>query len=373
MGFNFPSSPTDGQVFPPFVYNAAAGTWRRFSGTALSWNRIVNPAMQISQQNADTAGTAAFYYAADQWDSYLSLTGAVVSFQRVQSVTPKGSVNRLRASVTTAQASLGTSFFCFEQKIEGTRVADLGWGTAAARQIVIRFGWKSPAGTYSVALGNGAQNRGCCVSFTVSAGEANTDIEKTVVFPGDVTGAWPATVAVSLRVYFTIAVEYSSYLGVSGVWQDGFPLGTSASTNGLATMGNTFELFDVGLYADPYKTGIAPEFEVPDYTDDLTECQRYWYRATNVRGLIQNATGTFYVGYPHPVPMRSIPSSGISGATLKAYDGSTAPYVTSVTTGTSTTTVLQHSQVNAGSLVIGRLGGTIMSDANQYVAVNARM
>jgi PKD repeat protein len=43
--------------------------------------------------------------------------------------------------------------------------------------------------------------------------------------------------------------------------------------------GNTFQLFDVGLYEGP----VAPAFQVPDYAFELALCQRYfeWVQITS--------------------------------------------------------------------------------------------
>ena len=63
MSFNFPSSPTEGATYTgangaQYVYKS--GVWMQVSAaqikaTALPRNRIVNGAMQISQENGNTA------------------------------------------------------------------------------------------------------------------------------------------------------------------------------------------------------------------------------------------------------------------------------------------------------------------------------
>ena len=71
MPFDFPSSPTAGQIFTPpggptyrLAESALAGAQR---ATAETRSRIVNGAMQISQENGNTAGPAAAISSADQW------------------------------------------------------------------------------------------------------------------------------------------------------------------------------------------------------------------------------------------------------------------------------------------------------------------
>jgi hypothetical protein len=108
---DFPSSPTDGQVFvvntqPPaiYVWNAARGAWLRPRGTANPQNKFVNPTMQVSQENANTAGTTNTYFAADQWQSNFvnSALPETPTFQRVQQVTPRGSPNQVTLSINVS-------------------------------------------------------------------------------------------------------------------------------------------------------------------------------------------------------------------------------------------------------------------------------
>ena len=99
---DFPNSPTDGQVFyangvpPIWIYNTAKGAWLRNKGTAGPANKIVNPTMQISQQNGNTQGTASGYYMADQWFMSYVNTNESYSGQRVQSTTNKISLNQIK-------------------------------------------------------------------------------------------------------------------------------------------------------------------------------------------------------------------------------------------------------------------------------------
>jgi hypothetical protein len=97
-------------------------------------NRLVNPAMQISQQNGTTAGTISGWYMADQWATVVSAPGAAFSAARVASVTPKGSEYRLRFTVTTALASLATGDYASIYQ----RLVRLGRGWRAASHRPVR-------------------------------------------------------------------------------------------------------------------------------------------------------------------------------------------------------------------------------------------
>ena len=95
---------------------------------------IVNPAMQISQENGNTVGTTNGFYPADQWTVVFGTTG-VINIQRVQVMTLNGSTNRLRVAVPTADASLAAGeVLLIQQNIEGVRIVDFKYGSASARR-----------------------------------------------------------------------------------------------------------------------------------------------------------------------------------------------------------------------------------------------
>lgn len=267
-------------------------TWANLKATLLAYfhtttvarprrNRLVNPAMQVSQENGNTAGTTTGYYPADQWAKYHVSSAGTLTVQRVQSVTPNGSKDRARITITAADASLDAGeYLTFTQNIEGQEVADLQWGAAAAEQIVVRFGFKGPAGTYAVALHNSGAARSYVALFTISAGQANTDTEQTVIIAGDTSGTWLKDTGIGITLDIVLACG-STFQGATG-WQAGNIMGTSGVSNGMATVSDVFEIFDVGLYADPDATGVAPPWEMPGYAETLRKCQRYWEGSSGV-------------------------------------------------------------------------------------------
>jgi hypothetical protein len=236
-------------------------------------NYIVNGAIMVSQENGGTGGVSNGYYAADQFKSVVSTSGQA-AFNQVSSVSPAGSPNRFRVTVNTADTSIGsTEIVSVLQPIEGLRVVDLGFG-ASPKQVTLQFGVKGPAGTYCVAIRNSATDRSYVAEFTISAGEANTDVVKSVTFTGDTTGTWLTNNGVGMYVSWCVAAG-SSFQTAAGAWTAGNFVATSNQFNLMGTVGNVFELFDVGLYEGP----AAPAFIVPDFADELRVCQRYWEKS----------------------------------------------------------------------------------------------
>jgi hypothetical protein len=273
-------------------------------------NRLINPAMQISQENGDIAGTTNSYHMADQW--MIDFTGGAVSGQRVASATPRGSKYRLRLTVTTAVPALGTSdHIAFSQLIEGNRVADFQWGSAAAKQCIVRFGFRGPAGTYSLSLRSwdalGANRRSYIRDFTVSAANANKDIEVVAVIPGATTGTWITDIGRGLWLTVTMACG-SALIGAADTWLSGNWIASSACSNGMAAL-NTFELFDAGVYLDADASGMVPRWDFPDEVQELLNCQRYYVVDIGTVFLRYTiAASTYYAWAPTPVDLRTTPT-----------------------------------------------------------------
>jgi hypothetical protein len=277
-------------------------------------NLVVNPAMAVSQENGSAIGTVngTGYFAADQWFVYAG-NGLACSAQQVAAGTPDRSYYRIRKTVTTPKASLAAGdLSCFQQPIEGNRILPLLFGFAQAQQAVLRFGFKGPAGTYSISVCNGAANRSYVKNFTITAGQANTDTLQTFVIPPDTTGTWTTDATVGAYLQIVDAVGATGQ-GTDGVWQAGNKTGTAANSNMVATNGNVVELFDVGFYPDPQQSGVAPPFIAPHYSDALATCMRYFQTMTGFLLSGYNIAGGFiYDQVSMMVPMRANPTSVFS-------------------------------------------------------------
>lgn len=245
-----------------FAFPNRSGTVALTSDIDVRRNRIVNSDMRVSQENGTTSGTSNGYYPVDQWAQYRVTSAGTLTVQQVASVTPAGSPNRLRATVTVADAALAAGeYWTLTQNLEGSNVADFRYGSSAAKNSVLRFGFKGPAGTYAVALHNSGATRSYVALFTITSGEANTDTVQTISIAGDQSGTWlTADGVIGITLDIVLACG-STFQGATG-WQAGNILGTSAVSNGMASAGAIFELFDVGLKLDPDTTGVYGQYEV---------------------------------------------------------------------------------------------------------------
>jgi hypothetical protein len=272
-------------------------------------NYILNGAMQISQENGSTVGTTNGYYGVDQFStSFTGTSGTLSNIGQAAAITPAGSPNRLFLSVGTTDASVGAGDLVWvTHRIEGLRAADLRWGTAAAKTVIIQFGVNAPAGTYCVSARNAAANRSYVAEFTVAAGEAGTDVVKSVVVPGDTSGTWAKDNTVGIELSWTLMCG-STFQTPAGSWVSGNFIGSANQLNWMGAA-NVFHLFDVGLY----EGSVAPPFMVPDYAVELRLCQRYWETDTITFQI--SGAGSAVMVYPFKATKRAAPTIALSNTT----------------------------------------------------------
>jgi hypothetical protein len=268
-------------------------------------NRIVNGAMQISQRRlaASVDVTSGNVFTIDNWFASLTATpGGTLRCQQIASASPGGSQNRLRMTVQVSDASIAVGdLYSIQQSIEGIMVTPARFGAAGASQIVLRLGIRSSlAGTFGVSIANSANTRSWVGLITVAGGEINTDLLRVLVIPGDTAGAWltgAGVVGLRVRICLSAGTDWQGSAG----WQGSNEYTTSAQTNFMGTGGATFELFDAGLYIDPFAVGSPPAFEVPRFDEELIRCMRHYEKSydyasapgsTSSNGAIMGTSGT---------------------------------------------------------------------------------
>lgn len=300
-------------------------------GASVKRNRYTNPAFQLSSVNGNTSGTTNGYAPADDCAVYRVTSAGTITVQRVQSTTPNGSKDRVRITITAADASLAAGgYLSFLKNTLGQEVADFRYGTASAKQGVVRFGFKGPQGTYAFRRANSAMNRSFVSLFTISAPNANVDTEQEIVVTGDTTGTWLNDSGVGFTDEIVLACG-STFQGTTG-WQAGNILGTSGVSNGMGTISAVFEIFDIGNYADFTSTGTAPTWELPEVTHEQLSVGggsvgrlAAWLNyngvtntilaSANISSVTDNATGDFTLNFTKALPDANYASVGMGQRT----------------------------------------------------------
>jgi hypothetical protein len=326
-------------------------------------NRIINGDMRIDQRNAGasvTIGDSENAYIVDRFSVY-RFSSAVLTAKQ-DSVAPSGFNNSLKITVTTADASIGSTEQAFlRQRIEGYNVADCGFGAAGAAAVTLSF-WvrSSVTGTFSGALQNGATDRSYPFTYSISA--ADTWEQKTITVAGDTTGTWLTTNGVGLQVVWSLGVG-SSFQGTAGAWASGAFRGATGETQLISTLNATFYITGVQLEAG----SVATPFEHRQYGQELALCQRYYFKlfpaAANrilAMGQVNNSTeAEFYA--PFVVTMRTSPSALETNGTAGDYKVYSADANTAATAVTHLSYTTNYSAAFRFSVASGLTAGRAAS------------
>jgi len=365
------------------ITNAAGGNTAQINGmtpTADSLqgfrNRIINGDMRIAQRGT-AAVTASGSFAVDRFLMIFATDGAFSAQQ--DSSAPAGFINSLKVTATTADSTLtGTQQLSVAQRIEGTNIADFGFGTASAKTVTLSFWVRSSlTGTFGGSLRNNGGSRS--YAFTYSISSADTWEQKYVTIAGDTSGTWLTDTGRGLEVNFGLGVG-PDRTGTAGSWANANYATATGAVSVIGTLDATWQITGVQLEAG----SVATPFERIDYGRQLIQCQRYYYKtkatATNyVFGLGQVGTTTISGHYiPLPISMRTAPTALEQSGTAADYKVNTAGSSTVCSAVpvfalvASPNMVVVDSTVASG-LTTGRAISLLSNDANAFLAWSAEL
>jgi len=303
----------------PNEWNAAHTVTGAVAASAESYNRIVNPAMQHSQELGISGTATAGAHIVDQWQAFVS----GISFAAAKSTAY--TTHQIQMQVTTGKALAAGDYVGFTQPIEGVRLWDFNYGLSSALASVLRFeAYCGIAGTFGASFRNGNGTRSLVLPFTVSTPNVWTTF--TVSIPGDTTGTWPVDNTKGAELAFVFAAGTTFTTSGTG-WQAGNFIAPTGITNGAATTNNIFYIRNVGLYLDPQNTGVAPAWQMPDYGQELLACQRYWRTIYVSLAAYGAASGDVQDTQPLSPWMRTTPAAAIqtAGTTTNVAAANTFP------------------------------------------------
>ena len=278
-------------------------------------NKIINGDFTIHQRGGTIASSSG-NYTIDRWRTYRSGdSSGGFSVQQSTSSYPQtnlaGVIDNFKSSafitVTSAGSAAANNNCKFQQRIEGSHVYDLAFGTAVAKKVTVSFYVKcSLTGNFGVALVNGAHNRSNVQLYTVNS--ASTWERKIVTFDGDTSGTWLFNTDTGLQLMFDMGSGSSKHAGSTGTWLSGEYHGTTSSVKLIHTNGATWQTTGVQLEAG----SVATPFEFRNETDELQRCQRYYQTSTDdwMSSLNSNSSPSGYsnCNVPFKVQMRAAPT-----------------------------------------------------------------
>jgi len=253
-----------------------------FEDTAIHGNRnlIINGAMQVAQRGTSQQITTANggYFTCDRWrySQFNNYAADIDATMSQETDTPNNTFkNSFKFLVGTGTAVAAGDAINIEQIIEGQDIVQLAQGTSDAKKFTVSFWVKaSIAGTYCISLHSGksfSSNRSHIKEYTILS--ANTWEYKTVTVDGDTSGTWAEDNGAGLSLSFTLGAG-STYQGAANTWSDSDYFATSNQTQLTETTNATWFVtgiqFEVGEQATP--------FEHRSFGDELSRCQRYYYK-----------------------------------------------------------------------------------------------
>ena len=120
---------------------------------------------------------------------------------------------------------------------------------------------------------------------------------------------------------------------------------------------------------------IATPYQQPNYDDDLRRCMRYYQRfAGNGRfgsGMTRSTTDSRFV-VPMLAPMRTLAPTLTYSADMRAFDGTTAVTLTSLSWVTGSQNIMYLSAVNP-TLAANRSAELLAGSASSFITFDARL
>ena len=286
-------------------------------------NRIINGNMAVDQRNAGATQTftaaAALAYSVDRWYGYC--TGANVTGARVTGAT----ANQYRYQFTGAASVTAIGF---GQRIEALNSADLA-GTTAALSVVLANTLLTTV-TWTAYYANTTDTFGSLASPTVTSIATGTFTVTSTATQYSANISIPAAATTGIQILFTVGAQ------ISGTW----------------TIGNV--QLEPGTVATPFERQL--------YSNQLAQCQRYYWKITPDNGRrfslgYVTTTTTISAIIQYPVEMRAAPSAleqtGTAANYLVAYAAtsaacSSAPIFSSASVNASTYTFTVASGLTVG-------------------------
>ena len=292
-------------------------------------NMIINGAMNICQRfaknTANNINNATHTYHVDRFKAYESTDGILQGEWRDSDAPPNFHYSLFYHPATTDTSISDNQFAFISQVIELENIRHLGYGGSYAKTCTLSFWVKSNlTGTYTISLINDdTNNRQFVTEYTIDS--ANTWERKVITIPGETGGTWNTN---GLRIAWTLTSAANRQTTTVGSWFDDSTAryATNKQVSGfMSNTGNSFKLsgvqFEVGNY--------ATDFEHRSYGEELSLCQRYFYKVTGdsgervgIGGCCVNST-EFRMNVTFPVTMRRVPTIGGTGtAQMDAADDS---------------------------------------------------
>ena len=296
------------------------------AGPLSNRNLIINGAMAVAQR--DTSSTTSGYYTVDRFLNDHGGGGAITQSQvALTSGSPydEGFRYFYRQTNSTASTAAGR-YMRVLQLIEAQNMAQSGWNyTSSSSYVTLSFWVRSSVAQEFYGVLNTKDGTSRNYPFSTGTLVADTWTKVTKTIPGDSNITINNDTGIGLQV--EIIPFYGTNFTDSGVTVDAwanYAGGTRVPDMTSTWAGTTNATFDItGVQLEV--GSVATPFEHRGYGDELTRCQRYYYKiqpsvGSHSFGLGFNRSSTLCQAYiKFPVTMRANPSAIETSGTASDY------------------------------------------------------
>ena len=282
-------------------------------------NKIINGAMLIDQRHGGSSNSSSNGFHTDRFRTQAAgMDQLNQSYQQV-SDGPAGFPKSLKITTNTPESDIASSgeYLALYQKIEGQNLQDFAYGTSSAKSVTVSFYVKSSiTGTFCYTVyRNETTDRAINKTYTID--NVNIWERKSITLEGDETQAIGNDNADNWWNVWILGSSPGYYSAPTSVWANYSSsnwAGFHEENGVITTNGATWQITGVQIEIGENAT----EFEHRSFAEELSLCQRYFWRLDNA----SNAAGAQWLykighggndGYRratvnHPVPMRGSPS-----------------------------------------------------------------
>ena len=269
-------------------------------------NKIINGGMKIFQRGTSeqrSGGNDGYYNGiADRWAIRMHSSVAQTGFSQDTTDNPEGFGTNQKSVRSNAGSSNAAKYYVFDTILEGQDLQDFAKGTSDAKEFTLSFYIKTGvSGVYCVEMRDLDNARMVGGTYTVSNSNWNRYV---ITFPADTTGKFDNDNGGSLWVRFWLAAGSSFTSGTARTTWGSFS-GSDIAVGQTAQVGDnvadTWQITGVQLEVGSQATA----FEHRSFGEELSLCQRYYYKSMQY-------------GF---TPQQAIPSTGQQDTDVDGYLG----------------------------------------------------
>ena len=289
-------------------------------------NLLINGAMNVNQRVQ--TGTLGYFnpvtgsiYTLDRWKVLNANSFDTDSAQVTQdSSGPAGFRNSIQMNIGNTETPSSNQVCGFQQKIEAQDCQGLKFGTSSAETTTLSFWvYSNKTGTYCIQVIHEDVSKYVLFEYTISA--SNTWEKKTITISGNTSNTITDDNGTGLNVIWVLCAGSGRHVSATSSWtSSGNALATSNQVNLWDDADNYFRMTGCQLEIGT----TATEFEYRSFGDELSLCQRYFYKMTGNNddmaaiGFAASSSDNYF-NIELPVPMRDYPTLTGSATAARFY------------------------------------------------------